>query len=171
VRYGGTDTWPESEVYPTTAWNYGLILNERSPAKSFAIQRRSGPVPAQPFTPESAPLRLRVKAARVPAWQSDRTGLVGPLQPSPVRSAERVETVTLIPMGAARLRIASFPTIGAGPAAHEWKAPPKPRLSPFHASASHVFSSFQPIRTTSLRLEVQLDPRFSGGILEWRVAK
>ena len=39
--------------------------------------------------------------------------------PVPVKSAEPVETVTLIPMGAARLRIASFPVIGEGPDAHD----------------------------------------------------
>jgi hypothetical protein len=41
-------------------------------------------------------------------------------------------------MGAARLRIASFPTIGTGPNAHEWVAPPQPKPSPFKPSASHV---------------------------------
>ena len=29
--------------------------------------------------------------------------------------------------------------------------------------------SFKPVRTTGLRLEVQLQPGFSGGILEWKV--
>ena len=47
-------------------------------------------------------------------------GLVGLLQPSPVKSNEPTETITLIPMGAARLRISAFPTIGAGPDAHDW---------------------------------------------------
>jgi hypothetical protein len=28
---------------------------------------------------------------------------------------------------------------------------------------------FKPIETTALRLEVQLQPNFSGGILEWKV--
>src|SRR6266567_4351803 len=37
TRYGGTDAWPEWEVSPTTSWNYGLVLNERQPAKSFEI--------------------------------------------------------------------------------------------------------------------------------------
>ena len=41
-----------------------------------------------------------------------------------MRSDEPLETVTLIPMGAARLRISAFPTIGTGPAAHDWVEPP-----------------------------------------------
>ncbi len=31
--------------------------------------------------------------------------------------------------------------------------------------------TFQPITTTALRLEVQLQPKFSGGILEWRISR
>jgi hypothetical protein len=48
--------------------------------------------------------------------------LVGKLQPSPVKSDLPSETVTLIPMGAARLRITSFPVIGQGEGAQQWKA-------------------------------------------------
>jgi hypothetical protein len=29
--------------------------------------------------------------------------------------------------------------------------------------------TFTPVTTTALRLEVQLQPKFSGGILEWRM--
>ena len=47
-------------------------------------------------------------------------GLVGKLQPSPVKSDQPVETVTLIPMGAARLRLTAFPVIGKGNDAHQW---------------------------------------------------
>jgi hypothetical protein len=42
-------------------------------------------------------------------------------------------------MGAARLRVASFPTIGSGPEAHEWAAPQKPCA--WKATASHCFES------------------------------
>ena len=124
-RYGGSDAWPELEVFPTTPWNYGLVLNDKDPAKSFEVARRAGPLARQPFTPDTAPLLLRAKAKRIPAWRQDSLGLVGPLQPSPAKSTEPVETVTLIPLGAARLRIAAFPTIGDGPDAHPWVEPKK----------------------------------------------
>ena len=39
-----------------------------------------------------APLELQAKAKRIPGWQQDRMGLIGPLQPSPVKSDEPVET-------------------------------------------------------------------------------
>lgn len=134
-RYGSHAEWPEWEVFPTTPFNYGLVLNERSPAKSFKLVKRSGPLAAQPFTPETAPLEIRAKARRIPAWQQDANGLLEVLQPSPVRSTEPVETVTLIPMGAARLRIASFPVIGQGRDARVWEAP---QLPPVRASHCHA---------------------------------
>jgi hypothetical protein len=113
-----SDAWPQWEVFPTTPWNYGLVLDKHDPAGSFALVRRPGPLARQPFAPETAPLLLHVKGKRIPAWQQDRLGLIGPLPPSPVKSEEPLETVTLIPMGAARLRVTAFPVIGEGPDAH-----------------------------------------------------
>jgi Beta-L-arabinofuranosidase, GH127 len=122
-RCGGTDAWPEMEAFPTTPWNYGLVLDESNPAKSFEVVKRGeASLTAQPFTPTTAPIELRVAAKQIPAWKLDSLGLVGKLQPSPVKSDQPTETVTLIPMGAARLRITSFPVIGQGPDAHTWVA-------------------------------------------------
>jgi hypothetical protein len=132
-RCGGTDAWPEMEAFPTTPWNYGLVLNEKNPAKSFKVVKRGGgPLPAQPFTPATAPIEIRVPAKQIPAWKLDSLGLVGKLQPSPVKSDQPTETVTLIPMGAARLRITAFPVIGQGPDAHTWAA-----VKALPVSASH----------------------------------
>ena len=120
VRLGGTDTWPAWEVYPTTDWNYGLVLNEKDPASSFKVIRRKWSGDGQPFEVKSAPIELRVKAKKIPSWRMDAVGLVGRLQQSPVKSNKRAETVTLIPMGCGRLRIAAFPRIGSGTDAHQW---------------------------------------------------
>lgn len=136
VRYGGTDAWPEWEVLPTTAWNYGLVLDAKSPPAGMRLLRKEGPVPEQPFTPETVPIAIKMPARKIPGWTLDRHGLVGKLHPSPVRSDEPVETITLIPMGAARLRITAFPTIGMGPDAHDWPARPD-----VVASASHVWTN------------------------------
>lgn len=136
VRYGGTDTWPENEVLPTTPWNYGLELNARKAEKSFTIVRKPGPLESNPFTPETAPVELKAKARRIPAWEMDRFGMVGKLQASPVKSEEPVETISLIPMGAARLRISSFPVIGLGKDAKQWTKPQTPAVT-----ASHCFQN------------------------------
>jgi DUF1680 family protein len=121
-RSGGTTNWPEQEVFATTPWNYGLIFDDKNPANSFTVLKKAGPIAEQPFTTDNAPMKLFVKGQKIRGWKLDSQGLVGKLQPSPVLSWEPVETVTLVPMGAARLRITSFPVIGKGKEAHEWAA-------------------------------------------------
>jgi hypothetical protein len=132
-RYGGKDEWPEQEVFATTPWNYALVLDRQQPAHSFEVQEREGPIAAQPFTIDAAPVRLAAKGRRILAWKQDHLGLVGKLQASPVKTDEPVEQLTLVPMGCARLRISSFPVYGDGPDAHAWQAPPRLPL------ASHCF--------------------------------
>jgi len=136
VREGGTDVWPAWEIHPTTAWNYGLVLNDSEPASSFSLVRKDWPDNNQPFETDAAPIELRARAKKIPAWQKDHLGLVGKLQPSPAKSSDPTEDVTLIPMGCARLRISAFPTIGSGAGAHEWKEPPKS----LPATASHCWA-------------------------------
>ena len=121
-KYGGTDEWPDLEVLPTTSWNYGLIVDEKDPAKSFEVTHKDGPLAKQPFTSEDTPIQMTAKARKIPQWKADAKGLIEPLQQSPVKPEGSVETITLIPMGAARLRISSFPVIGNGPEAHEWQS-------------------------------------------------
>jgi hypothetical protein len=106
-RIGGTDTWPTSEVRPGSAWNYGLALD------GFAVTTGLGNA-NDPFTPANAPIKITTNARKIPAWQADADTIITPLQDSPTPSTEAVENVTLIPMGAARLRITSFPKIGDG---------------------------------------------------------
>jgi hypothetical protein len=137
VKVGGTNKWPAWEIHPTTAWNYGLVLNEKDPASSFELVRKSWPRDNQPFKENIAPIQLIAKAKKIPAWKKDHLGLVGKIQDSPVKSDEPTETVTLIPMGCARLRISAFPTIGEGPDAHEWVGPQK--TTP--ATASHCWGN------------------------------
>jgi hypothetical protein len=116
-----TAQWPAFEVLPTTPWNYGLVVDRAAPDQSLTLVDKHWNGQGQPFTLDAAPLELRAKARPIENWKLDeRFGLVGNLQPSPVRSGAPEEAVTLVPMGCARLRIASFPAIGAGPDAHEW---------------------------------------------------
>jgi hypothetical protein len=131
VRHGGTDAWPAFEVYPTTAWNYGLVLDADQPlARQLEVKEKSWPKDNQPFAAEAAPIEIKAKARKIANWQPDPLGFIGEVQPSPVLSNEPVETVTLIPMGAARLRISAFPWIGAGPTAREWQPfQGKPRIA------------------------------------------
>ncbi len=134
---GGTEKWPGHEILPTTPWNYGLVLDSANPAKSFQVAAKNAPANAMPFTHDGVPIELKAKGQRIPTWKQDYLGLVGLLQPSPVKSSEPVEDIALIPMGAARLRISAFPVIGDGPDAHEWVIPPEAK--PLKITASHTY--------------------------------
>jgi len=132
--------WPSFEIHPTTPWNYGLVFDESDPAESFKVNHGKWPADNFPFTTESVPITITAKARRIPEWTIDRHGLCAVLQDSPVLSDDAVENVTLIPMGAARLRISAFPVAGSGSDAKRWTAPQVPRAPQFKASASHCFS-------------------------------
>jgi hypothetical protein len=115
------DKWPAFEIHPTTPWNYGLVLAD-TPEKSFQLTRLSWPKDDYPFTPKSAPLQLSAKAQLIPEWKVDQYGLCGVQQDSPALSTQPVQDVTLIPMGATRLRISAFPTASSASAAHQWQS-------------------------------------------------
>ena len=91
-----------------------------------------------PFTLDGVPIELVASGKMIPQWQLDDVGLVGLLQPSPVKTDTPREQITLVPMGAARLRISAFPVVGEGPDAQPWKSPPQPL---YRASASHCNES------------------------------
>jgi hypothetical protein len=102
------------EVFPTTPWNYGLRVDPANPAASFAV--REQPLERQPFNRDHPPVLIEVKARRLPEWVMVNDSAAPPPQ-SPVAASGKKdvvagdETVTLIPYGAARLRITSFPIV------------------------------------------------------------
>ncbi len=97
--------WPTFEIHPASAWNYALVTDA-----PIAVERRPWPEDDNPFTLASVPLQFKAQGRLVPGWTIDEYGLCGvlPYESDP-RSAS-VDDITLVPMGAARLRIASFPT-------------------------------------------------------------
>jgi uncharacterized protein len=99
---------PDWEVRPTTPWNYGLVVDAAHPAMSVKVVE--APIGEYPFSESAAPVELIMRARRVPEWQMV-DGSAGPLPESPVKGTLPEEQVTLVPYGAAKLRITAFPEI------------------------------------------------------------
>ncbi len=109
-KCGGTEEWPEWEVLPTTPWNYGLVVDPDQPVENITVTQKRK-VADQPWTVQDAPIELTAKAKKIPGWKLvNETADV--LPKSPVHSNEPEESITLIPLGCARLRMSCLPIIG-----------------------------------------------------------
>lgn len=97
------------EVYPTSRWNYGLIVNKDDPASSFEVV--TGEVTEQPFDTGTAPVVLKARGQILPDWQLDGN-LVGQVPYGEIEYDESMtEEIELVPFACTRLRITQFPRI------------------------------------------------------------
>jgi len=103
--------WPAFEIHPGSDWNYGLLVDEKNLSKSFKVVKNTWPSNNEPFTNAGAPIEIVAKGKQIADWKLDQYGLVAVLPQSPVSSTAPVATLTLVPMGGARLRIAAFPVV------------------------------------------------------------
>lgn len=117
---------PAWKLSPASDWNYALAVDSHNLEKQIQVIQK--PVPANPWSLESAPIELRVPARKVNGWTcEDRTlddfggsatekSLYTPMLPEPSKLgsmlSDDVETVTLVPYGCARVRITVFPQAG-----------------------------------------------------------
>jgi hypothetical protein len=103
--------WPSYEIYPESDWNYALVIDDSLPLEeNFEVIKTAWPSDNYPFTTDSVPVEFRAKGKKLIGWGIDRHGLTGELPIKENRRFEEgTETLTLIPMGAARLRISAFP--------------------------------------------------------------
>jgi len=99
------------EVYPASPWNYGLVLDRKDPAKGIQIVKTS--MPENPFEQAVTPVKLKLKAKKIPSWTLAYNQMHAFEVPgSPVSSEEPVEEVTLSPFGSENIRVSNFPVIG-----------------------------------------------------------
>lgn len=103
--------WPTTEIYADSPWNYALCFRGfgRKALDNIEVVKKPWPADNFPFTLESVPFEFKAKGRRVPSWTIDETGLCGVLPDETAVKAKEVEDITLVPMGAARLRISAFP--------------------------------------------------------------
>ncbi len=100
--------WPTTEIYPASPWNYALCTDAGF-LNDIEVIKKPWPVDNFPFAQNSVPLEFKAKGVKIPSWTIDEFGLCGVLPNSKAERAKEVEEITLIPMGAARLRISAFP--------------------------------------------------------------
>lgn len=102
--------WPTTEIYADSPWNYALYLNPANALGDIEVVKKPWPADNFPFTLESVPLEFKAKGRQVLSWTLDATKLCGVLPDECAPKAATLDDITLVPMGAARLRISAFPT-------------------------------------------------------------
>jgi hypothetical protein len=112
----GTDGEPAAGSRPTTAWNYGLVVDEEKADEGVRFEER--PVGDKPFSPEGAGTIAKATARKIPGWKIAR-GWAAEISPADVAwsdpsrnpTEESNEEVTLIPYGCTSIRITEFPRV------------------------------------------------------------
>jgi len=104
------------EVRPTTAWNYGLVLDQRRPEVSLRFEER--PIGDRPFSPEGSGVVAKARGQQLPEWKVVRgwagelsTADVSTADPSKTPSDQPIQELTLIPYGCTNIRITEFPRV------------------------------------------------------------
>ena len=104
----GDPDFPAWNVTPSSPWNYSLALNGPEDLGKIKITRK--PVVDFPWSQETAPVVLTVQARKVPSWTATSENENPPLPKPPLKLATAIEEVSLIPYGAAQLRVSVFPS-------------------------------------------------------------
>ena len=115
----GTLKRPQWEAFPNSPWNYGLVLDDTGSLFVDEVTC-SKDVPLQPFDLKNAPISIRTRGKQIPAW-SLQENTAAELQNSPVLSDRAEESIELVPLCSARLRMSCLPVIGEPPMAKAWQ--------------------------------------------------
>lgn len=114
------DQWGSFEevVNEDSRWNYALLIDRASPAKSITV-RRAKPSGANLW--EQRRIALEVEAVRVPEWKFPKpaeemipqlsTDIPEPLPPARISATEARQKVQLVPYGCTLLRMTQLPVI------------------------------------------------------------
>ncbi|MCA9057853.1 MAG: glycoside hydrolase family 127 protein, partial [Planctomycetaceae bacterium] len=122
IPYQGSVDW---QIYPTTDWNYGLLVTEQSLPVEAAVERHA--ITGLPFADRGemvfsadrgeyqpwehdAPVIISLPAQQIANWQLRNHSADDPPQ-GIEKSGEPITRVQLVPYGSARLRVCEFPLI------------------------------------------------------------
>jgi hypothetical protein len=106
-----TKAWPAYEIYPASRWNYGLLADRTKLNSLFTVKKKPWPKDNDPFTINAVPIEIEASGKLIASWTIDQYGLCGVLPQSPVQVQGQPVKLTLVPMGAARVRISAFPEV------------------------------------------------------------
>ncbi len=101
--------WPCYVIKPKSQWNYALMVDADNLPLEFSVKKKAWPENDFPFTLENVPLEFTAVGREIPSWGYDSTGMTDLLPTKYVERSSQNTPLTLVPMGAARLRIAAFP--------------------------------------------------------------
>lgn len=101
--------WPAYEIFANSDWNYALKVDKRYMPIDISVNKKEWPADNYPFTLNAVPLEFTAKGCKIPSWGFDQTGMTDVLPTHSAPRSTETETLRLVPMGAARLRITAFP--------------------------------------------------------------
>ena len=101
---------PHWEVYPQSAWNYGLLENAVK-NNEFTVNIAEE-VADMPWNLANAPISITTKACKLEHWtEYNHSAGTMPRSTYPVSEDTETETIQLIPYGCSTLRISQFPVV------------------------------------------------------------
>lgn len=101
LKYGLKE-YPSYEVYPQSAWNIGIDTSYTMEIVETKVCCK------QIFSHKYSPVKIIAKGFIIPDWKLENDS-AGDLPSSPIKCEADIQTVELIPYGAAKLRISLFP--------------------------------------------------------------
>jgi len=99
------------EVRPSRAWNYAVKLGDCD----TAIREHS--IAEVPFDAQQPAITLKVHGRELPQWTLVENS-AGPIPTSPVTSTKPEVTLSLVPYGAAKVRVTVFPYLDESTVCH-----------------------------------------------------